>query len=485
MQRLSHEFKVGLFVLVALVLVVGSYLWSFDGVRPNEDSYTLRMTVGSADGLFPGTPVRIAGVEVGSIEQIAIEGDHAALLLRVREAYKLPVDSTGQLKATGLLGDYFVRLYPGTEDDLLEDGDTIRTRDAPGDIDTITRNLEAISDDIAAMTKVLREVVEDRNNREHAEATLANIDALTLEVRLLAERNRGEIDAIVDSVRRLSEALEGYTRDIADDVDEELDKVKDLTDDLDRAAEDLASITGKVDRGEGTIGALINDRETVDNLNRTVKDAGDGIRSIFGLRPEFYYTGRFYMGTQPTDLEKFPTGNELAWSGANTIGLRLRGKEDFWYLFELVDHPQGKISQRTVYSEQTGQLETRWIRTRGYRITFMVEKRWGPASLRLGLKEDGGGVGATFYAVRDRLQIGADVFAFAFGSFPAVEEAGIPNTRVFVRYEPWRNVFFEAGAEQILLGAKNGFFTGFLGVGFYFRDNNLRGALTAVPLGSL
>jgi phospholipid/cholesterol/gamma-HCH transport system substrate-binding protein len=485
MPSTTSEFKAGLLVLVALGIVVWSFFWSVDGVAPGEEAYTLTVEVPNAAGLYEGTSVKLAGVEVGSVSHIRIEDDRAELTLRIRSEYKLAEGTQAALKSSGLLGDQYVALYPGDMPGLLREGARIEARPPPGDLDTITRNLEAISDDIKSITGILRETVEREENVGHVEATLANLDAITEQVRLAVEANRSDVDAIIDSVRRLTRSLEGYTHDIAGDVDDEMARLKDLTGDLDETAENLASITGKVDAGQGTIGALINDDETITSINETVGDVRRGVRSLLQAQPEFYYIGRYYMGTQPDDLAKFPTGNELAWNASNTIGIRLRPHEDFWYLFELVDHPQGTLQQREVYREDTGTYEVRWIRTRGYKISFQVEKRWGPASFRLGLREGGGGVGLTFYAAKDKLQFSADLFSFMFGSYPAVSESGVPNLRAFVRYAPWKNVFFEAGAEQIVLGAKNGFFTGYVGVGFTFADPNLRGVLLTAPLGAL
>lgn len=482
MRSWSSEFKVGLFVLLTTLLVFGSYLWSFDGVRADEESYTARMVVGTATGLYPGTPVRIAGVEIGAIDAIDLSGDRAELTLRIRAQYELPTDTEGELKSQGLLGDYYVRIYPGTADDRLPEGGRIATRAEPGDIGVLTQNLETISDDIAAITKVLREVVENRENTDHVESSLANIDALTAELRLIAEQNRSDIAAIVDSVRRLTESLEGYTDDIAADVDDEMERLKDLTDHLDDAATDLSSITGKVDRGEGTLGALINDDTTIDSLNDTLDEVNTVVRSFSGLRPQIYYTGRYFFGSQPNDLDTFFYGNPMHLAGMNVIGIKLRAHEDFWYRFEIVDHPQGVINQRQVIREETGTVESRWIRDLKYRFTFQMEKRWGDFSFRLGLKENGGGVGATYYAFDDKLQIQADAFDFFFGSYPAVQDSGLPNLRVLARYEPWRNVYVEAGAEQIILGAKYGYGTGFLGVGFTFTDDDIKLLLSTLPL---
>jgi phospholipid/cholesterol/gamma-HCH transport system substrate-binding protein len=482
MSKWTTEFKVGLFVLAAMVLVVLGWAWSVDGVRPDETSYRLVMDVASSDGLWEGSQVRLAGVEIGAVDTISIEGDHAELTLKIRTLYQLPSDSDAELKASGLLGDLFVRVYPGTSDTMLKDMDRIKTRSNPGDIDKITRNLEKISDDISAVTGVLKKMAENDANRQHVESTLANADQLTELLREIAAGNKADIAAIVQSVRRLSEALEGHVDTIGGNVNEEVDKLQELTDQLNAAASDMTSITGKIDRGEGTIGALVNDDETIDALNETIHDVKRAVKSFTGIRPEVYYTGRFYFGTEPKDTETFYYGNPLAFSGANNIGLRLRTHEDFWYDFEINDYPQGVISQKEVLRENTGVVTSKWTRDQKYRFTFQMEKRWGPVSVRLGVKEGGGGVGATFYAVKDRLQTHIDVFDFFFGSYPAIESRGIPNVRVGVRGEPWRNMYVEAGAEQIILGAKYGFFTGYVGLGFRFTDDDIKWLLGSLPL---
>jgi phospholipid/cholesterol/gamma-HCH transport system substrate-binding protein len=482
MNRWTTEFKVGLFVLITLALIAGSWVWSYDGVREDEDSYTLRLVVGSADGLYEGSAVRIAGVDVGSVESISIAGDRAEIVLRLRAQYQLPLDSQGELKASGLLGDYYVRVYPGVQEGLLAEGDLLGTRSEPGDIDTITRNLERISDDIADITKVLREVANNRDNTQHFEATLANVDALSEDLKLIASSNKDDIRAIVESIKRLSESLEGHIDDLAGGANEEIDKLKDLTDDLDKAAEDLASITGKVDRGEGTVGALINERETIDRLNETMDDVRGLVGSFAGLRPEVYYIGRFYMGSQPKDTQTFYYGNPLAWSAANTVGIRLRAHEDFWYTFEVNDYPQGVIRQSDIYRASTGTVDSRWVRDAAYRFTFQLEKRWGKFSFRIGVKENGGGVGATAYALKDKLTFHLDVFDFFFGSYPAIDSQGIPNVRLGVRYEPKKTFFLEAGAEQVILGAKYGYFTGYVGLGFWFHDDDIKWVLQGLPL---
>lgn len=478
----SNEFKVGIFVLIAAVLAVFGLIWSLDGLKPTDETYTLHLAAPSAEGLYKNSAVRLAGVDIGAIEEIRVEGDRAVIDLGIREEYLFPVDSTAAIRSTGLLGDRFVTIQPGLADEMLKDGDWITLVAPPADYERIAKQVEDITEDVSAITSVLRQMVEDDRNRENVEATLANVEALSAELRLMAEQNRGDINAIVDSVRRLTTTLEGFATDTRSDVDEEMEKLKEATDTLDQAITDIASITGKIDEGEGTIGALVNDRETVDLLNETIENANSVIEGFSGMHTDVYYVGRYYAGIGAPPVDPFFGGNPLAGAGSNTIGLKLQPQEDFWYNFEINDYPTGTITYVEHLFPESGQVYTEYLREPNYRFTFQMNKRWRWYALRLGVKEGGGGLGATTYMFDDRFELQLDVFDFDLGSYPAIEASGLPNLRLAARYEPIDHVHFDVGAEQILLGARYGYGTVFAGLGFHFSDDDIKLLFATLPL---
>lgn len=491
MTDITTEFKVGCFTLIALALIAFGWRATLDGLSFDEPQYTIHLRSPTAAGLYEGSKVTLAGVEIGAVGPISVDGNQAAVELIIRDEFKLPVDSIAQLSSSGLLGDYNIRILPGDERAIIPDQGRISFGEPPGEIDKITRQVEDISEDVKAITAALREFAENKDNTRHIEATLANVDALSLELRLLAEENRRDINAIVDSIGRLTTTLESFSVETADDVDVEMDKLHDATDTLDRALADIESITTKIDEGQGTIGALINDDETIDALNETIENANAVIEGFSGLRARVYYTGRLYFGSQPNDLDKFFYGNPLApnlagglgYSGSNTIGIQLMPQEDFWWVFEVNDYPQGQITSTQHYFPDQGYSYTEWTRELNYRFTFQMEKRFRDVSLRIGIKEGGGGVGATVYTMRDRLKFSADIFDFTFGAYPSLGDSGIPNLRLESRWEPIDHLYVHAGSEQILLGAKYGYFTGFAGGGFHFDDDDIKLLLATLPLG--
>jgi phospholipid/cholesterol/gamma-HCH transport system substrate-binding protein len=478
----TTELKVGAFVITFGALLVTGYMWAYDGLRGDESSYTVSVLVPSADGLYKGSLVKIAGVDVGAINTVKVEGEQARLVLGVRSAYPIPTDTKASLRASGMLGDRYVGLDLGVAETIVPDGGEIDLTAPPPDLDELTRQADVITENVAAITARVREVVENDANKENLEATIANVQALSAELRVMANENRAELAAIVDSLGRLTVSLEHFSTETSADIDEELEAIKKATEKLDATLENVESITGKIDDGEGSLGALVNDDTTVANLNATMENANATLDSTKGIWADAYYLGRVFVGSQPSD-PVFVDGNPVAplhgdaqdvgYAGSNNLGFELHHPSDLWAVFEINDYPQGTISQEEHFLPGQDETFTEYTEKLKYRFTFQMAKRWWDVSFRLGIKESGGGVGVTGYLLRNRLTLSADAFNFALGSYPAVDDAGLPNLRLAARLEPVPRLWLEAGAEQVLLGARYGYFTGFVSAGLHLSTRGL------------
>jgi len=77
-------------------------------------------------GLKPRAPVVVSGVKVGEIESIGLAEDYRARVqFNLDPALALPVDTTASIVTSGVLGDRYVSLQPGAEDELLKSGERI------------------------------------------------------------------------------------------------------------------------------------------------------------------------------------------------------------------------------------------------------------------------------------------------------------------------------------------------------------------------
>ena len=144
----TRDFWVGLFVCVGLATV--AYLSLQIGGLSLSGGPTLTL-VGHFDdigGLTDRSPVRLAGVTVGRVTEIELDDDlRAKVTLRVQRDLSLSIDTAAAIRTSGLLGDQFIALEPGAEDDLLLDGEAFSFTESALNLDKLVGTLVHGGDD--------------------------------------------------------------------------------------------------------------------------------------------------------------------------------------------------------------------------------------------------------------------------------------------------------------------------------------------------
>lgn len=89
------------------------------------DSYDLKASFNSAEGLTIGTDVRMAGVKIGSVKamDLNLETYQAETVLMIVDEIKIPDDSDVKVASEGLLGGSFVEITPGGSEFMFASGD--------------------------------------------------------------------------------------------------------------------------------------------------------------------------------------------------------------------------------------------------------------------------------------------------------------------------------------------------------------------------
>src|SRR3970040_222751 len=103
MRNLTTELKVGLLILSGLGIIVYSSV-VVTGWRPGlADTYSLHMFFNNASGLLVGSPVQVAGVKIGQVEEIGLEQGQARVTAFIFKRYALYADATATIKSLGIL----------------------------------------------------------------------------------------------------------------------------------------------------------------------------------------------------------------------------------------------------------------------------------------------------------------------------------------------------------------------------------------------
>ncbi len=121
-----RDLTVGLFVLAGLI-AIGYLALSLGGLTTTgPGGIVLYATFDEIGGLKHRAPVRIAGVRIGQVVDVDLdEFLRARVTLNVDPDLPLPVDTRAEIRTSGVLGNQFLALEPGAEDELLQSGEEI------------------------------------------------------------------------------------------------------------------------------------------------------------------------------------------------------------------------------------------------------------------------------------------------------------------------------------------------------------------------
>ncbi len=467
-------FFVGTLAVLGLLIIRTEKLVLFG----KDDRKVYRTEFAQVAGLSKQGKVRIAGVEVGEVTEIRLQGGKALVLLSLKEDVSVAKDATASLSSIGILGEKYIELDPGhTEAGLLPQDQPIRSKSGVS-LDNLMETLASIGQDVKGITGALNKSIGGEEGREKLDEIVDNIRVLTAEFRTMAQENHGAINRTManaeaisgelrDRLPRLAQQLEDLAKNLNQTVNESRPELKGLMTDVRKLAqnfqgtsENLKAITQKINNGEGTIGKLLTDDATVQKINTAV----DNVNAMLG-------------GFKNMELRL--DMNAARWTKRDdsrvSLGLEIAPRHDYWYSVEVSSTPDGKISDQTVtrMDPVTG-LPTGLIdRTRTVKVEQAMtlgaafNKRLGEhLVLSAGLVEGKGGAGAELRFLDDRFRFG--VLGYDFSKR---DDKPNPRFRATTSFQIWKGLYGQVGVQDI---ANKELRTFFFGGGLRWKDDDLK-----------
>jgi len=477
-KHISQGVKVG---ILAILMVVGSYgVWKTVGQRASGGGETaVRAQFRDASGLPEGSRVVIAGLPVGEIHELTIQGRYALVHMRLRDDLQIYANAVAMKKSSSLLGDYYVEIDPGTpfsidpqgnkvENALLASGAEItrvveatspdqlmrRIEQSMPKIDQVLLSVRDLSEDvralvngpIASMTNRLDRLVQDE--AKTVESILARLDSSLARVDLITKDIRAITDGADDRVNKILAQIDEATVEAKDlvvsarsEVEQTGEKVREKLELVDEFLERSTSIATKIDDDKGTLGRLVNDSTLADNLEDITGEASNFIKTLFGMQTWVGLRSEYHWWPSNGDSGDLFAGNHY-------VTVELRTRPDKFYLIEFNRGFRGAFPDTELVVDpvpnDNGSTEFRrrvTIRD-GTRLTFQFGKRIGWASFRFGIKESTGGIGMDGQWFDDRLKLSVDVFDTTFNS--------IPRLKVSAAYSFFHHIYLVAGLDDAL-----------------------------------
>lgn len=129
MQRSMLDLWVGLFVVAGIAaLVILAFKVGNMSTMGGGDTYEITASFDNIGGLKPRAPIKSAGVVVGRVKSITFNNErfNAKVAMSIEKTYRFPKDTTASILTSGLLGEQYIGLEGGGDDQMLKPGDSVR-----------------------------------------------------------------------------------------------------------------------------------------------------------------------------------------------------------------------------------------------------------------------------------------------------------------------------------------------------------------------
>ena len=423
-------------------------------------------------GLNPQSAVRVAGVRVGVVTGIDLDGKRARVTMSLPRDYPLYKDATASLSAIGILGEKYIELDPGhPEAGRMADNAIVPSKVGPG-LDNLMESLGEIAKNVKGITYALNQSIGGEPGRAKMDEIMDNIRVLTGEFRAMAQENHGTVNATLGNVQSLTSDLkdklpliakqfEDLGRNLNDlvvsnkpEIQGVIGDVRKLTASLQATSDNIKSITAKLDKGEGTIGKLLNDDSTVTKLNSAV----DNVNSML-------------TGWKSMDLNLDLNFARWTRRGDSAVGLDIDivPARDHWYALGFHSTPDGKIatSQSTSINNGVTNQSSTVTTDQVFTLNAQFAKRLADHYvLTAGIVEGKGGGGAEYRTLNDRLRIGLLGY-----DFTKRDEKPNPRYRITGSFQFDKNMYVQTGVQDLDNKDLRSFF---IGGGLRWTDEDLK-----------
>ena len=304
MDRKSSFIRVGLFVVLGgLAVAVGIFLVGKEEGLFRE-SFRVSAFFNTIEGLRSGASVRLSGVDVGIVDKIVItpQNNKVRVDLKLRTSVQnfIKKDSYASIEQEGLVGSKYVSLSVGSAgSDGVSDGDVLLSKE-PFRLSLIIEDAQGMIANTRAATAEFTKILAAVNKGHGTLGKLITDE----DVYLAMKRATAQADT---SLRKTAEEFANIPKFISG-VSENLygvtKNVERLIYDIDSTVVNVRDIVGKINKGEGTLGALVVERNVYDSLMVIVEKgiamaeaARDGAdrfdENMEALRHNWFFKGYF------------------------------------------------------------------------------------------------------------------------------------------------------------------------------------------------
>ena len=282
-MKAKKEWKVGLFLAIALVVAAALVINFSKGTNPFTKTTLLHLKTKNVDGLKRNSVVLMAGVPVGKISAIHLDTDTGIVTLdaKIKAEYPIRADAKFFIETAGFLGDKYIGVIPGANElPPLNNGDT-RACEESFDLVRTARSATDLMDELKTVASQITNIVNRIDSKLLDEQTLTNLAAGLSNLREISAEasatiagvnqliltNTPPINAAIENVVTFSEQLKDAGSDLQSLINTNSIVIDESLANIKKTTESLHNLVAAAEQGKGLAGKLFSDEELARNFS--------------------------------------------------------------------------------------------------------------------------------------------------------------------------------------------------------------------------
>ncbi len=270
------EFYVGLFIVVGLA-IMATLIWQFGSVTDHfRPSYNLQVVLPDATGLVDGAPVRLSGVNIGTVQSRRFLDNYGGieLSLNIYQEYQIPENSKIAISTSGLMGDKFISVTQPVKatGNYIAEGSTIKA-DGVDLMADLTARAASLSDQMAMVLEELDSAVSETR------VVVGNLTSVSekFDLKVMSEANVGNFTTTIEKLSETTDNLSVASGKLAPLIDESKITVQAAAEPFEEAKAMIAKLDATISQLNPAIAEL---EPTVKDLRKTINNANEAIEKV-------------------------------------------------------------------------------------------------------------------------------------------------------------------------------------------------------------
>ncbi len=292
-NKKSTEFKVGLFTILAIIILAASYMWFTEALQ-GKDMTIVKVKFHNAGNVEVGSSVTVSGVKKGRVKKIEVALDGVVIDLQVKIDFPLREGTQFSVIESNLMGDVQVEIIPGSEIEKLDLSKVQSGEKRYG----LMKLISELSSVITDFQMVMDKIAGDENFVMQIDSVIDTTQMVISKINRSLDQNTQEFEKLIINANQLTAKLNKLVTTNEKSISNSMEKsseviasINSTLDDIKETSISIRNITQKMQSEESSINKLMSEDVLYENLMRSsarldslLKDIKENPKRYFNIK---------------------------------------------------------------------------------------------------------------------------------------------------------------------------------------------------------